>query len=207
MIKVALQLLEHELREYITAQPNNPPDWGVMLFNIANLADNNAGNDANTNNKLLISLVNIEEESAYKNLPTTTKMTNGSVRYANAPVYLNLYILFACNFDQQYENALRLLSDCLRFFQGKRVFNLSNTPGFIPPDESFPDVQDMHLIMDLYTMTFEQINHLWGSLGGRQVPFAMYKARLVKLTDRRTMGTGPVIEEIGIESRAPAPTP
>ncbi len=206
MIDVALRLLAFELTEYINAQPNPVPGAGVRLFNISNLADNNAGNDAGTNDHLLISLVNIEEESAYKNLPNTTKLANGTVRYANAPVYLNLYVLFACNFDQHYENALRYLSHCIRFFQGKRVFNLSNTPGFIPPAESSPDVQDMHLILDLYTMTFEQINHLWGSLGGRQLPFAMYKARLVKITDRRTIGSGPVIEEIGITDKVLDPT-
>lgn len=205
MIDVALKLLEFELTEYINAQPNIPAGAGVRLFNISNLADNNAGNDANTSDKLLISLVNIEEESAFKNLPNATKLTNGTVRYANAPVHLNLYILFACNFDQNYDNALLFLSHCIRFFQGKRVFNLSNTPGFVPPAESFPDVSDMHLVLDLYTMTFEQINHLWGSLGGRQIPFAMYKARLVKLTDRRTTGAGPVIEEIGLGSEVLPP--
>jgi len=50
--------------------------------------------------------------------------------------------------------------------------------------------------MELYTLTFEQLNHLWGSLGGRQVPFAMYKLRLVGLTDRKIIRTTPLIQEI-----------
>jgi hypothetical protein len=45
-------------------------------------------------------------------------------------------------------------------------------------------------------MTFEQINHLWGSLGGKQVPFAMYKARLVAVSDHRSLGQGRLIEKI-----------
>jgi hypothetical protein len=207
MIDVALRLLEYEVTEYINAQPNNPSGAGVRLFNISNLADNSAGNDANTTDKLLISLVNIEEESAFKNQTHATKLSNGLVRYANPPVYLNLYVLFACNFDQQYENALRYLSHCIRFFQGKRVFNLANSPGFAPPAEAYPDVLDLQLVLDLYTMTFEQINHLWGSLGGRQLPFVMYKVRLVQITDRRTAGLGPVIEEIGVDGVAPPPQP
>ncbi|MNR02277.1 hypothetical protein D3C85_1181210 [compost metagenome] len=50
--------------------------------------------------------------------------------------------------------------------------------------------------MELYTLTFEQINHLWGSLGGRQVPFAMYKLRLVAISENAIVREVPLIEEI-----------
>jgi hypothetical protein len=50
--------------------------------------------------------------------------------------------------------------------------------------------------MELYTLTFEQINHLWGSLGGKQMPFVMYKLRLIALTDRTIVREVPLIEEI-----------
>ena len=50
--------------------------------------------------------------------------------------------------------------------------------------------------MELYTLTFEQINHLWGSLGGRQVPFAMYKLRLVAISEHAVLREVPVIEEV-----------
>jgi len=53
----------------------------------------------------------------------------------------------------------------------------------------------MRIIMELYTLTFEQINHLWGSLGGKQVPFVMYKARLVKIQHQITE-EAPLIEQI-----------
>ena len=207
MIDVALQLLQYELAEYIAAQPNGFPGAGVQLFNVANLSDNNSGNDAGANNKLLITLVNVEEESTFKNMTNATKLANGTVHYANAPVFLNLYVLFCSNFDQPYENALKYLSHCIRFFQGKRVFNLNNSPGFNLPPEALPDALDMQIILDLYTLTFEQINHLWGSLGGHQIPFVLYKLRLVKLTDRRTISTGPVIEEIGVSGQATPPQP
>jgi len=45
-------------------------------------------------------------------------------------------------------------------------------------------------------LTIEQINHLWGSLGGRQLPFAMYKLRLVAITDQAIVREVPPIEEI-----------
>jgi hypothetical protein len=61
---------------------------------------------------------------------------------------------------------------------------------------SQPDIADLEFTLELYTLTFEQINHLWGSLGGRQVPFAMFKMRLVAITDRSVVRVVPLIEEI-----------
>jgi hypothetical protein len=48
----------------------------------------------------------------------------------------------------------------------------------------------------MYTLTFEQINHLWGSLGGRQIPFVMYKVRMVAITERSIRREVPLIEEV-----------
>jgi len=59
-----------------------------------------------------------------------------------------------------------------------------------------PDLMDMRINIELYTLTFEQINYLWGSLGGRQAPFAMYKARLVMIRDIGKIRDTGIIEEI-----------
>jgi hypothetical protein len=143
--------------------------------------------------RVIISVVNIEEESTLKNYQNFRKNpATGSIEYENAPVFLNLYILFSAHF-QEYKQALRGLSLIIRFFQGRNKFQFTAT------DEETTDPEPDEVIdlsLDLYTMTFEQINHLWGSLGGKQVPFAMYKARLVSLSDHRPLGTGKLIEKI-----------
>ena len=51
-------------------------------------------------------------------------------------------------------------------------------------------------VLQLWDEVTEQINHLWGSLGGRQIPFAMYKVRLVSITERTVRREVPLIEEI-----------
>lgn len=195
MIHHALALLETELEAYIREIHESATEEFVQQGNVALLE---AGGEAPTGleERVVISLVNIEEESAFKNLPNFSKTVNGSVRYQNAPVFLNLYLLFSSNFNQ-YETALEHLAEVIQFFQGKHVFNLKNAPGFNGDEIVDADLAEIQLILDLYTMTFEQINHLWGSLGGRQLPFVMYKARLVKVLDRRTTGVGPIIEQIG----------
>lgn len=202
MIHHALSLLESELEAYILSFPENTENEYVELGNVAVL-ESAGDTQTGLEEKVIVTVVNLEEESAFKNLPNYTKTTNGSVRYQNAPVFLNLYLLFTSNFNN-YVTALAHLSEVIQFFQGKNVFNLKNASGDNNeiPD---PDVGELQIILDLYTMTFEQINHLWGSLGGKQIPFVMYKARLVKVLDRRTTGTGTLVEEIGREERAIAP--
>jgi hypothetical protein len=202
MIHHALGLLSSELEAYFQTKLGANTEAYTVLGNVGQIENENA---TGLEGRLIISLVNIEEESTLKNHPGYTKTINGSVRYENPPVYLNLYLLF-CPFFQPtpdgYRESLARLSTVIEFFQGRHIFNLNNSPSF---GNSLglenPDLADITLILNLYTLTFEQINHLWGSLGGKQIPFAMYKARLVRMVDRRQTGSGVLIEEIENKNR------
>ena len=128
--------------------------------------------------------------------------TAGGIKYIEPPVFLNLYILISSTLGQDlqdaYEFALHRLSLVIQFFQSKKSFTVKNSPfTTISSDSNIPQEikDDIRLNIELYTLTFEQINHLWGSLGGKQVPFAMYKVRLVKIQEN-TSFVAPVIEEI-----------
>ena len=200
MIDSALILLREELNEYIRSLPSNPDPSYVVLGNVATI-DNDSSDELR--GTLIVSLVNIEEESTLKNGKAYHKMPNGTVRYENLPVYLNLYLLFSANFPDNYTNALIRLSQTLRFFQGKHAFNLRNTisPTILaavsdPLNPEREVLAGLELYLDLYTMTFEQINHLWGSLGGKQIPFVMYKLRMVMLREPKYNMEGALIEEI-----------
>ncbi len=211
MIDSALILLREELNEYIRSTPGNTDPSYVVLGNVAAL-DNDGSDELRST--LVITLVNIEEESTLKNGKTFQKMPNGTVRYENPSIFLNLYILFSANFPDNYTNALIRLSQTIRFFQGKQAFNTRNTvsPTLLAAlgDPTNPDkdaLAGLELYLDLYTMTFEQINHLWGSLGGKQIPFVMYKGRLVAIREPKYRAEAPVIEEIGMDSRSTKDNP
>jgi len=198
MIQHALDLLRLELNAFFKSLPNHPDDSYVKLGNVAALESGTGGETEDLNDQIILSLVNIEEESTFKNLPNYAKTTNGTVQYLNAPIYLNLYLLFSANLTvKKYPIALQYLSEVIQFFQGRNVFNFKTATNYKSNEPLDPDLAELQLILNLYTMTFEQINHLWGSLGGKQLPSVMYKARLIKITDRRTTGTVSVIEEIG----------
>ena len=206
MIGLALKLLRDELSEYVFRN-KRPGDSltqdDVILHNIA-LMEGDAASDLS--NKVVITLVNTEEESTLKNNTNTVRTSNG-IRYVEPAVFLNLYVLISATLGQDlqdaYEFALHRLSLIIQFFQAKKTYTIKNSPfSTISNDNNIAQEtkDELRLNVELYTLTFEQINHLWGSLGGKQVPFAMYKIRLVKIQEN-TGQEAPVIERINtIES-------
>lgn len=190
MIDIALILLRDELINYLSSRDTAT----VVLDNIGLLET--PGGVALAEN-IVITLVNVEEESTLKNQSALRRPFPGTAIYENPPVNLNLYVLFSCNYTGDHYNlALRRLSYVIRFLQSKNAFSVSSSVsgGSVNPDD--PDIIDLKFTMELYTLTFEQINHLWGSLGGRQMPFVMYKLRLVTITERAIVREVPLIEEI-----------
>lgn len=194
MIKQAILLLRDELQKYISY---HDASVNVAVDNIG-LMETTRGDSLN--NHIVITLVNIEEESTLKNNSNLKRPFLNNAVYQNVPVFLNLYILFTCNYaGNDYRLALERLSFVIRFLQGRTSFSVSSS-SVTPGDFADQDIIDLKFTMELYTLTFEQINHLWGSLGGRQVPFAMYKLRLVAIADNVIVREEPLIEEIGTES-------
>jgi hypothetical protein len=191
MIDKALSLLKEELQSYINLRDSSVD---VEVDNIG-LFETSKGDTLT--NKIIISLVNIEEESTLKNQPALKRPFPGNAIYQNPPVCLNLYVLFTCNYSgNDYLLALGRLSFIIQFLQSKNSFFASSSVsgGSIDLDDS--GLTDLKFTLELYTLTFEQINHLWGSLGGRQMPFAMYKLRLVAISEYAVVREVPVIEEI-----------
>ncbi len=86
----------------------------------------------------------------------------------------------------------------LTFFQGKTRFTISNSPG---AGQGLEPHTELSLTMELLSLSFEEVNHLWGSLGGKQLPFAAYRGRLVTLRDRRMLGAGGEITDIEVVGR------
>jgi hypothetical protein len=192
MIDTALLLLRNELHAYLSIRDASV---NIIVDNIG-LFETQHG-DALTDN-IVITLVNIEEESTLKNQPALRRPFINDAVYENPPVYLNLYVLFTCNYSgSDYYLALRRLSYIIRFLQANNTFSVSQSLNSAELDDgSDPDMAQLRFTMELYTLTFEQINHLWGSLGGRQIPFAMYKLRLVSIAEHAIAREVPLIEEV-----------
>ncbi|MDR9366948.1 MAG: DUF4255 domain-containing protein [Balneolaceae bacterium] len=180
MIKQTLEYLTEELAFGLGLDIAD-----VNLDNLKKLQEENAQG-------LIISLLNVEEESTLKNSPHFIRKNN-QLLYKEPPVFLNLNILMAFEFVD-YGTSLQRLSETVDFLQGKRWFTSENARD----DNPFPN--GVHkLILDLQHLSFEQMNHIWSISGGSQFPSLLYKVRLVKIQPQDEVA-GPEIDSIQLDS-------
>jgi hypothetical protein len=92
-----------------------------------------------------------------------------------------------------YAQSLAWLGHILQFFQYQNVFTPITHPSL--------DSRILKLITELYSLNFEQINHLWSTLGGKYLPSVMYKVRQVSLDEDLTISESGFIKEIQIEDK------
>ena len=189
MIYEALQILSEQLDNYLTTSGLNNL---VVLENIAMIETTSENSDKLTN-KVVLTLLNLEEETTLKNLPNYTVINKSTTEYRNPPIHLNLFLLISGNCNT-YVNSLRCISKTIEFFQGKKIFTVENT--IYEPKEDFEALNNFKLITELYTPTFEELNYVWGTLGGRQLPSVIYKIQLVEIDRKELTGIGKVITEI-----------
>lgn len=191
MLALAMDWLLHEVNQVLT----DPLGAGAAVVggNVAHLDAENA--DPPLTNKVVLTVVNLEEEKTLRNqLPYEEVLENGqrTVAYRQPPAFLNAYVLFSAT-HVNYRNALRLVGDVVTFFQRRPVFTAQNSPGFALPDA----LADARLVLELHSLSFEQLNHLWASLGGKQMPFALYRCRLLKFAPTQAPLTRKPITTVG----------
>jgi len=133
-------------------------------------------------------VVNVEEERALKSQLPQPVYSNGQQVVLEPEIKLNVYLLFAANF-KQYDQGLRGLSQVFAFFQARSVFTPERYPGLDP--------RIARLGVDLISLTFEQLNSLWTFVGAKQLPSAVYRARLLVLQDGEPSAIRPPITTIG----------
>ncbi|MFY9154469.1 MAG: DUF4255 domain-containing protein [Prolixibacteraceae bacterium] len=189
MIYEAIQIISEQLNNYLSSHGLSNL---VTLENIA-LLETSGENADNLKNKVVLTLVNLSEETSMKNLPHYTVIDKNHTEYRNPPVHLNLYLLISANCNT-YTNSLRSISKTIEFFQGKKLFTSENT--VYETKEDFDVLEHFKLITMLYTPTFEELNYVWGTLGGRQLPSVIYKIQLIEIDQKTLSGTGPVITNI-----------
>lgn len=124
-------------------------------------------------NKIICSLIGIEQERVNLNYKPTNVQKN-------APINLNMHLLFAANFqDTSYLQSLSLLSGLIAFFQGKKVFTSKNTPGLSSNTDK--------ITLDIITISLKELTHLWGAIGAKYMPSIIYKIRMVVIDQNRLL--------------------
>lgn len=190
MIYETLQILKEQLEAYFIEVEL---DINIILDNIA-LWESGSKDADRLEGNVVLTLINIEEETALKNIPAA-KVVNNQTEYKNPPVHLNLFLMVSANCSS-YDFSLRSISRTIEFFQGKKIFTSANT--IYNRDSMSIDVLDhFKFVVELYTPGFEVMNHIWGTLGGRQLPSAMYKIQLLRLESEKKLASSSVITQVG----------
>ena len=188
---------ENVLTDPLTASPPAGEDQ-VELGNIALMEGNGGALRPELQNKIILTVVNLREEKTLKNSPYS-RVNEAQLRteYFNPPIFLNGFLLFSAT-SASYDKALSEISRVIRFFQFRSVFtpdtvDLTAVTG-VP---LYDRLINFKLIMELYSPSFEELNHLWGTLGGKQYPSVLYMMRLLELEHvPPTYEGGGVIQEI-----------
>lgn len=192
MIFETLQILKEQLEAYLVIS-----GFGkiVALDNIA--LWQSGSDDANRiDGKVVLTLIKLDEETTLKNNPNY-KINNGKTEYRNPPVNLNLFMLISGNCET-YDKSLRAISKSIQFFQGKKVFTSANTV-YNRNNVSFDVLEQFRFVLDLYTPTFDELNNIWGMLGGRQMPSVIYRIQLIQIEQDKLQSAADVITHIGGE--------
>lgn len=195
MIFETLSFLTGEVNKFLNLKLGSSLEPRLKIGNVARALDDSLTGTNSLTGKAILSLVNLEEDRVVKQHENFKKTATTTI-YKNPPIRLNLYVLFAINKDE-YNDCLKWLSVIMQYFQHQNVF----TP------TSHPDLHEniQKLVVDLHSMNFEQVNHLWGTLGGKYMPSALYKIRQITIDEDLQTGESGFIKEIDTKSKIKEP--
>lgn len=191
MINETLKFLLDQINQFLSQKLGANTDPRIVLGNITKAMDTDGGGTNSLSNKGILSLINVEEDRIARQQENLVKTENG-VTYKSPPLYLNLYIVFAVNVTE-YSESLKWLSYIIQFFQYQQVFTPLSHPSLDPRIQK--------IVLDLHSMSFEQINHLWSILGGKYLPSVLYKIRQITIDEDAVIAGGGIITEINLNGK------
>lgn len=186
MINKALTFIEEQTNIYMNGLLTPSTQKYVSLGNIANISDSGDSTGNTDTAGVIITLVNIEEDRISKNPDGIYRQVDKVIK-TNPRILLNLYVLFAAHMST-YTTALSRISNIIQCFQSSNFFTQATHPSLDP------GIEKLHL--ELYTMNFEQVNHLWSTLGGKYLPSVLYKMRMITIADEANQAGAGLITEI-----------
>lgn len=127
---------------------------------------------------IVITLLRVEEETSRKpqsvyqyqyGIDEKDGKRKAISKKRNPDVCLNLYVLISSH-AQIYETALAQISDVVYWMNS------------IDYEMNSDEISGKHLRVELQSLTAEQHNSMWQTLGGKMVPSVVYKVRMVTIS-------------------------
>ncbi len=178
MIDKALQSVVDTLNNFLADRmgiehPEATPY--VILENIAGFQQPHSNNAfSHLHDNVILTVVNIEKDT----LPFSGFSRPGTLlQPKERSLHLKIFCLFSVP-AEPYSRALQLLSLIIDFFHQRPVFDSSGPEGSPGP-----------VTADQVSLTYEELNHLWTILGGKQLPSVMFRLGLQESADSESGGT------------------
>jgi hypothetical protein len=168
MINAAIDHICFQLNQYLMKVYGLNEDVVV----ISNILEQDGSVSTHINNKIVVSLVNIEKDSIPFRQQTAGPAGATRSLVTARPLYFNLYLMVASYFSgSNYREGLKFISTTLSYFQGQPVFNQQNSPGLDSGIEK--------LILEIENLDLNNLSNLWGVLSGKYLPSVLYKVRMI----------------------------
>jgi len=186
MIHNLLPIVGAELNDYFKSRF----DIGEDRLLLSNLINQDGSVAVEESNKVVCSLLNIEEETTRK-ATAGTSSAGGAFVSSGADIHVNLTVMYSAFFSgKNYAEALKFLSGVIYFFQSKPVFTSSNTPGLTSNIEK--------AVFDLTTLSFDDLNSIYSMMGAKYMPTVVYSVRMLTFSSDNIEDTIPSVTGIGI---------
>ena len=176
VIDRAVQLVAARLNQHLRLQLQSDED----LVLVANVVGSDGTPSAAIEDKIALFVVNVEKDG----LPQPRRSplpAGGRIAQSHEPLHLNIYLMAAAGYgDGNYAQALKLVSQTLRFFQAHPVFDRRTSPEMPAELE--------RLVLDIENLATQELSHLWGVLGGRYLPSVLFRMRTVVIIPEGVAG-------------------
>ena len=168
MIDAAINHIASELNQQLMRTYRLSEDVVV----VANILEQDGSVSPHVENKIIVSLVNIEKESVAFRQQNVASVGSTRSIVTSPPVHFNLYIMItSCFSGKNYQEGLKFISKTISFFQSQNNFDQQNSPGL--------DINIEKLILDIENLNISDLSNLWGILSGKYLPSVLYKVRMV----------------------------
>ncbi|MGZ2369511.1 DUF4255 domain-containing protein [Ancylomarina sp. YFZ004] len=169
MIYSVFKLVSEKLNEHLKGKYNTPEDMVVVsTMNQAQSVDM-----LEVHNKMVLSLVNVERETAMGIRSEHSRMSLDLVNKNRPPWHLNLIFVVAAVFsEKQYLQSLKVLSSTLEFFQARNVFSFTSET---------ENRREWRINIEPVNVNLQELTNLWTVLGGSYYPSMVGKIRILTI--------------------------
>jgi len=188
MIEKALQFTGKALNQFVKKKFGLDED----VVKINPIIDQNGVVPAENQNKIIISLIHVEQDNTQQFYNRNQKLENGNYQRTSKTHRYNLFTLITPNFDN-YIEAIKFLDASIQFFQINEMIDATKNAA-IPPELGKLEYEFQK------GENYMQMQNLWTALGAKYQPSVIYKVRLVTILSDEVEGFDTKITSISTKT-------